>query len=231
MKLRYLAFAAALVTLLGAASSAIAGAYVYAGQRKHIYCGVLAVTDRSSGQIVNRDAIYGVGAVPGVGGLFYLLEQRGDLRPPGWSFENPLAPGSASSGLGKDNPAYWAVDLAATRSLSRMHVLYLPASGNLDLDDQDREKLRRFVDGGGVLWIDNVDAGSPLDFNNSFFIRDFKFNMASSGFEMAVNRHHPILSSPHMLSGQETAMLGATPGKYDCDPGYVAGRTWGTTAN
>ena len=225
MRFRYIAFAAAFVALFGAASSATAGAYMYAGQRKRICCGVLAVTDRSSGKVVNGTAINEVGA------LFYLLEQRSDLRPPGWSFENPLAPGSASSGLGKNEAVYWVVDLAATRNLSRMHVLYLPANGNVYLDDQDREKLRRFVDGGGVLWIDNVDPGGPLDFKNTFFIRDFRFNSASAGFELAVNRHHPILSSPHMLSGQETAMLGATPGEYDCDPGYTAGRTWGSMAS
>lgn len=216
MKFRYVAFAAALAALFGAASSATAGAYLYAGQRKHIYCGVLAITNRATGTIVNGNGIDNAGR------LFFVMEQHSELKPSGWSFENPFAPGSPSTGLGKDDTEYWVVNLAATRSLSRMNVLYLPASGAINLDDQDREKLRRFVDGGGVLWIDNTGS-PPLDFGNSFFIGEFGFTIASGGFEQAFSRHHPILSSPHLLSMPETASLGSPPGEYDCDFGYDQG--------
>lgn len=191
-----------------------AEAYLYAGKRKKINCGIVVVGGATQP--------LGSGLAGGVGDLFFLLDQRVDMKPGEWSLENPLAPGSPSTGLGKNNPAYWTVDLRSTRSLARMHVLYLPASGSLSLDIQSREKLRQFVDGGGVLWIDNAGTGGQvLDFNSSFFIQNFLFDPAmGGGFDVPASRHHPVLTLPYWINDMEIASLGANPGRCDIKPGY-----------
>jgi hypothetical protein len=207
-----------LVLTTSAYLAAPAVAYIYAGKRKKINCGVLVVPGASQP--------LGPGTTDGqVGDLFFLLEQRIDLKPPGWSFDNPFAPGSPSAGLPKSNPDYWKVDLRTIRSLSRMHVLYLPASGTVRLDEQDREKLRQFVDSGGVLWIDNTAVGSSrLDFDDTFFITNFRFEIAT-GRDMPVSRHHPLLSLPFWLGDTEVAQIGSNWGQSVCVPGYE-GTSW-----
>jgi hypothetical protein len=199
------------------------GAYVYAGKRKKINCGILVVPGAAQP--------LGVGTTSGnVGDLFYLLDRREDLKPAGWSLENPLAPGSPSTGLGKNYPNYWKIDLSAVRSLSRMHLLYLPASGSVRLSEENREKLRQFVDGGGVLWIDNTGgSGARLDFEDTFFIVDFEFQQAS-GTDVVASRHHPLLTLPFWLTEQDVAYLGANAGTSVCKPGYdPAQAVWGGT--
>lgn len=191
-----------------------AGAHLYAGRRKTINCGVVVI-DRAKQPLAE------------VGNLFFLLDRRTDLKPAGWSFDNPLAPYSASTGQGKDNPAYWEVDLTTATNLSRMHVLYFPASGTLKLTDQQREALRRFVDGGGVLWVDNSGTpGGALTFDDSFFLTNFSFNNAN-GRDVPTDRHHPLLSTPYWINEMEVGGLGANPGRYDCMPGYDPGVSWG----
>ncbi len=202
-------------------------AYIYAGKRKKINCGILYVGGGSQPLSAGLDQYGNTNPSGGVGDLFYLLDQRMDLKPGGWSLENPLAPGSPSFGLTKADPKYWIVDLSSVRSLTRMHVLYLPASGKVNLTEEDREKLREFVDGGGVLWIDNTSSGgSALDFQDTFFILDFKF-LESAGVDVPFSRHHPLLTLPFWLTDADVSMLGATYGRNVCEPGYDPNRsTW-----
>lgn len=207
-----------------------AGAYMYAGKRRVINCGVLdfkhgIVNDNPT---LNQplDPIILGSATSAVGNLFYLLDIRTDLKPSGWSFENPYAPVNPGTGqrYEKYNPQYWLVNLQTTRDLSRLNVLYLPGSGAIDLNDEDREKLRKFVDAGGVLWIDN--SGSPqLSFTTgmmtteagSFLIPYFYFRAAGGGFDTAWVRHHPLLTLPYWLDDREITMLGRDWGRNACN--------------
>ena len=111
-----------------------------------------------------------------------MLDQLADLKPAGWSFENPLAPGSQATGVTKSTTDYWCVNLRSMRDLSQMQVLYLPGAGTLtatQMNNEDREKLREFVDGGGVLWIDNAvmaqTSANSFNLNNLFFIDNIGF--------------------------------------------------------
>ncbi|MGB9620334.1 MAG: DUF4159 domain-containing protein, partial [Armatimonadota bacterium] len=224
------------IFLAALAAPAGAQAFLYAGKRKKINCGVVwayVPQGTSAWTLANGNAVQKSGNDGGVGDLFYLLESRTDLKPPGWSFDNPLAPGGPAAGITKDNPNYWKVDLRSASDLSRMHVLYLPGYGSVELSSQDREKLRQFVDGGGVLWIDNVGTGGHLDFGpdpGTFFIPSFKFQ-GITGTDFPVSRHHPLLTLPYWLNDWEIANLGANPGTAVCLPGYDPGRVggWGGT--
>lgn len=223
-----------LITLAGliALSAIQADAFLYAGKRKRINCGVVWLRNAAGAYIPSQQPIeagldangYPIPGIDGnVGELFYLLEMMTDMKPAGWTFENPYAPGSPSGGLQKSNINYWRVDLSSATDLSRMSVLYLPASGTVNLTIQDREKLREFVDGGGVLWIDNAPtstSGTPLDLTDNFFIPGLKFKTSAGGGDYAVSRHHPLLSLPYWLTDQEISILGAKYGQYTCSPGY-----------
>ncbi len=217
-----------------AALAAPAEAYIYAGKRKKVNCGVVKLPGGDNSDCLKAallpNGTMDATAPLGVGDVFRLLDYRADLKPPGWSLENPLAQVDPSTGraYSKDQPEYWAVDLQSVRSLSRMHVLYLPAHGKVTLDEQDREKLRQFVDGGGVLWIDNAAGTSrtPLDFKDSFFIWNFHFDKATGG-DVPFSRHHPLLTMPFWLNDTEIATLGSVWGQYTCTAGMDFSRSSG----
>ncbi len=207
------------VFVAGLAIPADAAAYLYADKRKTVNCGILDV-----GQ--------GSGVWDSVGTLFFLLETNAQMKPAGWTFNNVMAGVSASSGAGKSTVDYWKINLESADDLSGMDVLYLPATGTLNLTRASSEKLRKFVDNGGVLWIDNVGTGvNALDFNGTFFIKNFKFATATSAApDVPVNRHHPLLAAPYWLTEQDIAIMGQNPGNY-CYPGYSFGGTWASVAD
>lgn len=235
------------VSLVVISAALPAYAYIYAGQRKRINCGIVLLNngeDQSPNTVdcnglpyrtiqtslgssmVARDYAYS---------LFTILQMRVDLKPLGWSFENPHAPGGLFTGATtrpedspENRPEYWFVNLHTYKDLTDMQVLYLPAAGSVNLRDEDREKLRQFVDAGGVLWIDNIGTGSHvLDFGNSFFITNFSFKRSNGGSDVAVSRHHPLLTLPFWISEAEIGALGANPGRSYCIPGYDVGGTGG----
>ena len=56
-------------------------------------------------------------------------------------------------------------------------MLLLPGQGGMSLGREHREKLRKFVDGGGVLWIDNQGVGADVGqfaLGFEFFIKDLR---------------------------------------------------------
>lgn len=220
--------AALLLAVLVLQLPADAGAYMYAGKRRVINCGVLDFKQGSLNPTLNQPlgSIVLGSATSEVGNLFYLLDIRSDLKPTGWSFENPYAPVDPATGqrYEKYSPQYWLINLQTTRDLSKLNVLYLPASGTIDLNDEDREKLRKFVDAGGVLWIDNAGApqlafttGMVTTSAGSFVIPYFYFHASGGKYDGAWVRHHPLLTLPYWLDDREITMLGRDWGKNACN--------------
>ena len=210
-----------LIIVLGAVAAlclpADAGAYLYAGKRKKVYCGIALL---SSIDPITKLPVTNQGAIDKVvtpvtrpdGTTYYssvlsTLESLNNMKPVGWTLENPLA-----HVQNKYDRNYWLIPIASARNLSRVNMLYLPGSGTISLTDEERENLRRFVDGGGTLWIDNVDSTSALTFKLSgpFFINQlgFKAGMGVGGVDVAVSRHHPLVCSPYWLTDVEIINLG-----------------------
>ena len=173
-----------------------------------------------------------------MGNIFSLLDYLVDLKPAGWSLDNPYASVDAQGRkYDKSDPRFWQVRLQTARNLTRMNVLYLAAKGNVQLRDVDREKLRRFVDSGGVLWIDNVDSSRRLSFAplgnettdpGTFFIPSLYFTAGGmGGYDVPWSRHHPLLTLPYWLDDQEITMLGLTGAAAGCIPDmtWAAART------
>ncbi|MBI3910167.1 MAG: hypothetical protein HY320_04455 [Armatimonadetes bacterium] len=120
--------------------------------------------------------------------VFYVLNERTDLKPDDLTIVNPAAPATVTwaqkarwdrivSGTGEapltvgqplrpNMAAYWEVPLTAENyeRLAQMHVIYMPirAPGSpVLLNEEQRRLLTRLVDGGVLLWIDWAGAGNP----------------------------------------------------------------------
>lgn len=206
-------------SLLGTASAQ----QNYAQRRVNINAGVVLI---ASQQISGFQANY----APYV---WFNLDSNRNMKPPGWSFSNPLAPsvvtaeilsrwvaqntarGSAivptlGAPLTKKDAAYWEIQLDSIgdEQLDSMDALCLPVRGVMSLNPTERERLRKFMEHGGLLWLDlsptsvvDVINGAPLPFT---------LNTANLGSPFAYNLSHPLLSFPATISGENLVAVQAT---------------------
>jgi hypothetical protein len=160
--------------------------------------------------------------------VFHVADGRSDVKPQGWEFINPLAPGVVTPEIRdrwlardpgntyqlgqkvqKDMAAYWEVGLtkASVQELLQFDLLFIHNHRPTRFSPQDREKLRKLVDAGGVVWIE--DCGNmQIDPANPFFLEEFRFVNAPNGQPVVYEQNHPILNSPYRLTAQEVAQLG-----------------------
>jgi hypothetical protein len=203
------ALLAALGVVAGAAPHAAqAAAYTYGARQRTVNAGVLLVDDKPTGRNnpvlgTSNGVTYAVDPTPYV---FYLMNQRQDLKPFGWSIVNPIAPASITGNILQSwnaryplaNPAYnlnetvtpnmaayWEVSLANTSltDLEKFDVLFLNISQpNEIFTDTEVQTLRRYVDNGGQLWIEGtgVQGGTngTISNMNPLFL-DVSFTTAS----------------------------------------------------
>ncbi len=151
--------------------------------------------------------------------VWFNLDQDITSKPASWTLDNPLGqtqmtadmqqrwlntPGAGvipavGSPLGKSQAAYWEIHLVSVseEALAEFDVLNLTVNGTLSLNTIEREKLRKFVDQGGVLWIDLVnDASLGIDLANG---TPYGFNWLVSTLPIEANLNHPLLSSPNPM--------------------------------
>ncbi len=166
---------------------------------------------------------------------FYNLENALSVKPAEWTFVNPNNEGTLSQATASRwatfDPAavarvpvggrvqkryapYWEVSLASASDadLAGYDVLLLAPVGNVQLNPLERERLQRFVDGGGVLWLDVDPSLTTFDAANGFPLPFFV--VAGSGGN-GTDFFSPLLSSPLPLSVNDVARLsdgGATSG-------------------
>lgn len=149
------------------------------------------------------------------------------IKPAGWSFANPSAPSRVTdeifqrwsaikaqigpadpnfnvapigSAITKQDAPYWEVRLstATDTQMGNYDVLLLSAYNTVSLNSAEREKLRRFVDQGGILWVDTNDVTVMDPINNvpSPFVQ---LNGGVSRLTYA-DIFHPLLSKPNKVS-------------------------------
>lgn len=150
---------------------------------------------------LGRPYEYGQTAAPYA---FYNLDQAEGIKPDGWTFINPNAPGettkdialrfqelgdpeappdptdpsvvdNAPRAVSKRNAAYWTVNLSklSETQAADYDVLLIAPRNGLQLNSFERERLRRFVDGGGVLWVDllGATANTSWEYNLPFGVQ------------------------------------------------------------
>lgn len=173
-------------------SAAYSGSLTYNNQRKLVRAGVIS---------------FAPNALPGFPYMFYIMDQRLDIKPAGWEFLNPMALSN-----NKAAASYWEVSINVPfEDIAKFDVLYLgaPVGANLVFSREQKEKLRKFVDGGGVLWVENKGAGfnGTIDFD-TFFINDIDFAAIGARPSRGRTPAHPLLARPFTLTWQDINNLG-----------------------
>jgi hypothetical protein len=168
--------------------------------------------------------------------VFYLADTRTDLKPLNWEFVNPLAPKTVTpdvferwrarsnvtnptdapykigQNVTKNMAAYWEVSLkdAEIEDLLQFDLLFITHHQTMRFTPADREKMRKLVDAGGILWVE--DCGRmKINGDGPFFLEELQFGggFGVGGGGPVINApNHPILNSPYKLSYQEIANLG-----------------------
>ncbi len=168
--------------------------------------------------------------------VWYNLDSNRSVKPAGWNIYNPNAPGQASaeianrwgilSGGGgpaigerinKQNAAYWEFRLSqvSEAQLAQYDVLFVNAVGNVSLNSVERERLRQFVDRGGVLWVE-VGGINYVDFTNEYAINGFPLPFAvdiGGGGVGNLDVFHPVLSYPNAFNAANLDYLNAGTGR------------------
>ncbi len=136
---------------------------------------------------------------------FYILERRTDVKPLGLTFVNLYAP----SGTRRDQREYWLVDLSriTDTQLARYRVILLSRTTWAGMTAEIREKLRRFVDSGGVLWIETPYGETPPGVFNNLLFPEVEFS-TGGGRITGGNIDHPIFRGYYQLSPSEIVQLG-----------------------
>ncbi|MHB8636361.1 MAG: hypothetical protein ACYC96_07805 [Fimbriimonadaceae bacterium] len=199
----------ALVAVAGAlATAALAGPINYATRTVGIRAGIV-ITDSNlvNGYSANDDPF-----------VWYNLDRNKLVKPAAWNFYNPHAPATVTqamqtrwnalaggtlnvgSPLTKATAPYWEVPLAQATdtSINDYDVLLLPAYETLSLNSVERSRLQRFVDHGGVLWID-VTSGVRTDDGNGAPL-SFSVPAATNGQASVVNQTSQLFTYPFTLT-------------------------------
>lgn len=139
---------------------------------------------------------------------FYAMDRRTDLKPLGLSFRNPFA----QAGTTRNQAAYWLVDVSRLNDnqLARYKILLISRTswGGMTAEmagmtAEIREKLRRFVDGGGTLWVDMPQQGA----SGTLFFPEVA-PVANTAAINIVNLNHPLLRGYYTLTPAEMASMG-----------------------
>ena len=172
--------------------------------------------------------------------VFYIADQRSDIKPQGWDLVNPLAPATVTADIfnrwskpgsnpnvgrdpshpyqigqtvTKDMAAYWEVSLskATEEELEQYDLLFITNHRTWSMTAPEREKLRKVVDAGAVVWIEDC-GGMRIGTNGPFFLNQVQFTGSATGNGIGGpdirQPGHPILNSPYTLSFTEIANLG-----------------------
>jgi len=214
---------AGIVAMLLVGAIANAQPQNYAMRGTQIRAGVLLIeSSQTAGQPSN--------ATPHV---WYNLDSNSRVKPAGWNIYNPIAPSQATAAIAsrwaliagvvgggspsvnerinKRNAAYWEVRLSQVTDaqMSQFDILLLNAAGNVNLNTVERERLRQFVDRGGVLWVE-VGQINQLNFDTLFSINNFPMPFTvlnGANGPGNIDLFHPVLSNPYAFNISDIGYL------------------------
>jgi hypothetical protein len=199
-------FAAFGITCLALVSSAFAQRG-YAQRTQDIRAGIVVIDSATVGGQPDNPTPH----------AWYNLDSNTRIKPAGWNIFNPRALTTMTAAanarwsaiasvvggpvpavdatLTKRDASYWEVPLttASDAVIQDYDVLLLSAYGNVSLNPIEREKLRTFVDNGGMLWIDvNADTiTNGIDLVNNF---PLPFKMTGGGGGLNADFFSPLMT-------------------------------------
>lgn len=119
----------------------------------------------------------------------------------------------------KNMGPYWELNLdtATVSDLENYDILFLHSHKDQAVfSPDDKEKLLKFVEAGGTLWVENCGR---LSFGSTDpFLYDVSMSSnfaAGTAFAVIANANHPLLTYPYVLNGRDVNLLGD---KYRIDP-------------
>lgn len=232
LSLRALLPAAALAAAVCLPASSRAATYSYGSSSRTVNAGVVFLGRASTPQVRQNNNPYAFDPAPY---LFHTLNLRPDIKPFGWNIINPLAPRTVTQAIATRWPgytngtqvvapqvtpnmaAYWEVPLDDTSAnqLRRYDVLFLPLQAGKTMTPLENEKLRRFVDNGGALFIEyyNGAASSPQPPYN--FFAGLNTGPAPGILDLPVvgslYLRTPLLQEPYAFDRPDFGTLGVGP--------------------
>jgi hypothetical protein len=162
---------------------------------------------------------------------WYNLDSATAIKPAGWTFVNPFAPTTVSpqeyarwqsltptatlpsvgDHVAKDDAAYWEVNLdnLSDQQLSQYDVLLVNPLYYIALTPFEKEMLEKFVDQGGILWIDAGYIGASTGGVNQVNGLPVSFVVQSgSGLTGQLSDFtQPLLTAPYQLTGGDVSIL------------------------
>jgi hypothetical protein len=186
--------------LVACAIAAQAQPVTYSTDTVSIKAGVVVLRD-PAGTIIPSNAPH----------VWSVLDGDRAVKPADWRFDSgsgngvfsqdaaTIYPGTPGDPINKTYAPYWMVDLRSetSDSLARYDVLLLSVNGVISISSEGREKLRRFVDKGGLLWVDFVGGGADVDVMNNFPVPVTR--TLGNGF-LNLNQFHPLTLGPNRIS-------------------------------
>ena len=234
--LRALLPAAALAAALCLPAASRAATYSYGSSARTVNAGVVFLGHASTPlvQPQGSNAPYAPDPAPY---LFHTLNLRPDVKPFGWNIINPLAPRTVTQAIatrwsgyidpntGQVNAppvtanmaAYWEVPLDDTSAdqLRRYDVLYLPLQANYPMTPAENEKLRRFVDYGGVLLVEYSPLTGRFPGRLNDFFAALDIGTAPGVLDLpavgSLYLRTPLLQEPYAFDRTDFSTLGLTP--------------------
>lgn len=154
----------------------------------------------------------------------WLNLENSKLKPAGLTFSNPGretqwtaqqvgrwtamlgSPPAAGTLMNKRDAPYWEIPLtsAGDDQLAQTDIILLAAYGNTSLNPFEREKLRRFMDKGGVLWVD-VSGTVSLDAVNNFPL-PFAVNTVPGAPILRLDYSSPLISYPNNVTQADLSL-------------------------
>ncbi len=226
-----------LVSLAAVTAVAMAGPQNYSQRTQNIRAGIVILP---SAQLTPTGSPQSAGPY-----ALYNLDSNVSIKPAGWNFYNPFAPSRMSQAifnrwtlidpttpaynagapitLSKRNAAYWEVflDQVSDTVLANYDLLVVNPVGLASLNPMEATRLRRFVDNGGVLWID--PAGLPQNgvdpFNNFPLPFQILLGTAAVPSNEQTNFQNSLMTCIQMLTPNDVDLLsswitGATQTRY-----------------
>jgi hypothetical protein len=158
--------------------------------------------------------------------VWFNLNSNRRVRPAGIEFSNPSHDTQYSSGLvarwnaigatasppldtlvAKRDAPYWElnIDTATDAQLASLDIILISAYGNISLNTAEREKLRRFTEKGGVLWIDTTDTTVQDQLNN--FSVPFSLTGTPQGTPVGFDTAQPLISFPFRVTESDLSAM------------------------
>lgn len=211
-----------LTTLVAASSLSLAAPQSFSSRITNVRAGVVVLEADSGGGLPARTT---------APFAWLNLDRATGVKPAGWSIDNPYSPGAVSTQtairwsalipslggapvpvvsdrIARTEAAYWEVFLTGITDtqLSNYDVLLVAPSVNVQLNTVEREKLRKFVDQGGVLWVDYGAAQNPADLINNMPIA-VRLQSVPGNLSQQADFRQSLLSSPFGLTASDMGLL------------------------